>query len=329
MTINEWEKGVRIHASALESFLAKALATDCRIKLNEADEENKAETLTQLQEADICIKAPLADLETELFFAYAGTPGGMLFPAEEKEDRQQQRENRNLLELTGRFLTILQQAWHKMGTGIDVAAVRELTDEERPGSLSHDHYFTAELEIGFPAEADQNEENPLKLMVALARPNTQDIGPEILNLFGDEGYPSRIARHMTEVALPWREETSKAREPKQNNINLTNRNKKVEFEDFKKSENAETGQEVRNIDILKNIEMNLSVELGRRKIPLGEVLQLVKGSVVELEKLSGEPVEILINGHQIARGDVVVIDEHFGVRISELLATQEHMKDLG
>jgi flagellar motor switch protein FliN/FliY len=63
-------------------------------------------------------------------------------------------------------------------------------------------------------------------------------------------------------------------------------------------------------------------------MPLGDILKLVKGSVIELEKLDGEPVEVLVNGHKIAQGDVVVIDEYFGVRISNLLASQEHIKEL-
>jgi flagellar motor switch protein FliN/FliY len=78
--------------------------------------------------------------------------------------------------------------------------------------------------------------------------------------------------------------------------------------------------------MLKDVEMQVSVELGRKKMPLGKILQLMKGSVIELEKLAGEPVDILVNGRCIAMGDVVVIDEHFGVRITRLMAAHESMK---
>ncbi|MEX0779606.1 MAG: flagellar motor switch protein FliN [Balneolales bacterium] len=100
----------------------------------------------------------------------------------------------------------------------------------------------------------------------------------------------------------------------------------VEFEPFIKSHNIKNNREVRNIDMLRDVEMEVSVELGRKKMPLGKILQQVKGSVIELDKLSGEPVDILVNGRCIALGDVVVIDEHFGVRITRLMAEHELMK---
>jgi len=101
---------------------------------------------------------------------------------------------------------------------------------------------------------------------------------------------------------------------------------KVEFEEFDKNKARKNNFEVHNLDLLKDVEMTLSVELGRREMSLGQILQVVKGSVIELEKLAGEPVEILVNGRKIAEGDVVVIDEHFGVRISKLLANHDRMK---
>ena len=74
------------------------------------------------------------------------------------------------------------------------------------------------------------------------------------------------------------------------------------------------------IDLLFDVQLELSVELGRASMPIRDVLQLGPGSVVELNKLGGEPVDILINGRPIARGEVVVVDENFGVRIIELLS---------
>ncbi|MDC0979804.1 flagellar motor switch protein FliN [Balneolaceae bacterium] len=79
------------------------------------------------------------------------------------------------------------------------------------------------------------------------------------------------------------------------------------------------------LDILKDIEVEVSVELGRISMPIGNVLQLVKGSVVELENLAGEPIDIMVNGLKIAQGEVVVIDEHFGVRITKMITTKAIM----
>jgi flagellar motor switch protein FliN/FliY len=73
------------------------------------------------------------------------------------------------------------------------------------------------------------------------------------------------------------------------------------------------------MDVLLDVNLDLSVELGRARVPVRDVLQLSPGSVVELNKLGGEPVDILVNGRLIARGEVVVVDENFGVRVTEII----------
>ena len=73
-----------------------------------------------------------------------------------------------------------------------------------------------------------------------------------------------------------------------------------------------------NFELLAEVELSLTVELGRRRLALSEVLQLTPGSVIELEKLVGEPLEIYANGRLIAEGEAVVVDEQFGVRITNL-----------
>lgn len=104
--------------------------------------------------------------------------------------------------------------------------------------------------------------------------------------------------------------------------------KYIEFEDFSETTPPLESEDGQNMDLLKDVEMDVSVELGRIELPLGKVLQLSKGSVIELEKLAGEPVDILVNGQKIAHGEVVVIDEHFGVRISNLLTTKQRLASL-
>ena len=83
------------------------------------------------------------------------------------------------------------------------------------------------------------------------------------------------------------------------------------------------------LDILKDIDVEVSVELGRITMSIGKVLQLVKGSVVELENLAGEPIDVMVNGLKIAKGEVVVIDEHFGVRITKMITTKAIMTAVG
>ncbi|MCR9133442.1 MAG: flagellar motor switch protein FliN [bacterium] len=100
----------------------------------------------------------------------------------------------------------------------------------------------------------------------------------------------------------------------------------IEFEDFDDDVPLDIiGEDGKSMDMLRDVEMEVSVELGRIELPLGRVLQLAKGSVIELDKLAGEPVDIMVNGQKIAQGEVVVIDEHFGVRISNLITTRQHL----
>lgn len=96
---------------------------------------------------------------------------------------------------------------------------------------------------------------------------------------------------------------------------------KVEFHEFDSDQATEENAQ-NNINILKDVNVEVSVELGRITMPLGDVLNLSKGSVVELENLAGEQINVLVNGQKIAMGEVVVIGEHFGVRISKLISTK-------
>jgi len=74
-----------------------------------------------------------------------------------------------------------------------------------------------------------------------------------------------------------------------------------------------------SIDLLRDVPLTVTAELGRTKMVVKEILKLGVGSVIELEKLTGEPVDILVNGKVIARGEVVAVGENFGVRIAEVV----------
>ena len=83
-----------------------------------------------------------------------------------------------------------------------------------------------------------------------------------------------------------------------------------------------------NIDRLMDIGLNLSVELGRKEMKIQEILGLGPGKIIELDKLAGEPVDLLVNGKLLAKGEVVVVDENFGVRITELIEPVDRIKML-
>ncbi|MBI4927738.1 MAG: flagellar motor switch protein FliN [Anaerolineae bacterium] len=75
-----------------------------------------------------------------------------------------------------------------------------------------------------------------------------------------------------------------------------------------------------NLDLLMDVNLRITVELGRTRMQLAQVLELQQGSVVELDRLAGDPVDVYINDHLFARGEVIVVDDKFGVRITELLS---------
>lgn len=89
------------------------------------------------------------------------------------------------------------------------------------------------------------------------------------------------------------------------------------------------GTTARNIDLLMDVNLPVSIELGRTKMSISDILALGPGSVVELAKLAGEPVDVMVNYKIVARGEVVVIDENFGVRITQLMTPEERLKALG
>lgn len=83
-----------------------------------------------------------------------------------------------------------------------------------------------------------------------------------------------------------------------------------------------------DIGLLLDVPLQVTVELGRTQLRIRNVLELAPGSIIELEKLSGEPVDVLVNGRQIARGEVVVIDEEFGVRITDIASRAARLRDV-
>ncbi len=83
-----------------------------------------------------------------------------------------------------------------------------------------------------------------------------------------------------------------------------------------------------DIDMIMDIPVQMSVELGRTKIPIKHILQLAQGSVVELDGLAGEPMNVLINGCLIAQGEVVVVNEKFGIRLTDIITPSERIRKL-
>lgn len=82
------------------------------------------------------------------------------------------------------------------------------------------------------------------------------------------------------------------------------------------------------LDFILDIPLEISVEIGRTKMLIKDLLKLNQGAIVELEKFAGEPVEVYVNGKLMAKGEVVVVNDRFGVRITEIISTQDRIKRL-
>ncbi len=102
----------------------------------------------------------------------------------------------------------------------------------------------------------------------------------------------------------------------------------VQEPEFNNLQDENTMTTPRGMEFLLDIPVELAVQLGRSRMLIKELLQLGQGSVVELEKLAGEPMEILANSKLIARGEVVVVNEKFGVRLTDIISTTERISQL-
>ncbi len=96
----------------------------------------------------------------------------------------------------------------------------------------------------------------------------------------------------------------------------------VQFQPF---EGELEGMSATNLDLLLDVGLRVSVELGRADLTIKDVLALGPGSVIELDKLAGEPVDIYVNDRLIAKGEVVVVDENFGVRVTDIVSPQKRI----
>ncbi len=102
--------------------------------------------------------------------------------------------------------------------------------------------------------------------------------------------------------------------------------KNANFDNLQESSNK--SDMARDIEFLLDIPLEVTVEIGRTKMIIRDLLQLGQGSVIELEKLAGEPMEVFVNNRLIARGEVVVINEKFGIRITDIISPTDRIKQL-
>ncbi len=100
----------------------------------------------------------------------------------------------------------------------------------------------------------------------------------------------------------------------------------ADFDELDEGETIPSGN--KNLDFLLDIPLQVTVELGRNSMIIDKMLQLTQGSVIELEKAAGEPVEIFVNNKLLGKGEVIVINERFGVRITEIISQADRIKNM-
>jgi flagellar motor switch protein FliN/FliY len=101
----------------------------------------------------------------------------------------------------------------------------------------------------------------------------------------------------------------------------------AEFGTLQADSSPEAKSEI-NMDVILDVPVTLSMEVGRTRVPIRNLLQLNQGSVVELERVAGEPLDVFVNGTLIAHGEVVVVNEKFGIRLTDVISPAERIRKL-
>jgi flagellar motor switch protein FliN/FliY len=100
---------------------------------------------------------------------------------------------------------------------------------------------------------------------------------------------------------------------------------RAQFNDLGPNAGGGTGQEM-NLNLILDVAVTLALEVGRARMSVRDLLQLAPGAIVELDRLAGEPLDVLVNGVRIARGEVVVVDDKFGIRLTDVVSATERME---
>ncbi len=110
---------------------------------------------------------------------------------------------------------------------------------------------------------------------------------------------------------------------------MSDQAKVAEGVEEQKTDEQTTDEKIKKLDMILDIPLKVSVELGRTKLLVNDLLQLGQGSVIELSKLAGDPLEVLVNDKLVARGEVVVVNEKFGIRLTDIVSPLERIEKLG
>lgn len=323
--MNNYQEQLQNYLPGIQEFLTSIFLEETKITITSFDEVEAESAPQTLQENDIILYARDENLEMDVYAIldeeWFGLLSSVMLGVEEKKFNEVTKD------LLKKFSDELSETLKKklteegIETGFGEAEVYQVSDLE--DLFKHTVYFHGNMEVEGLAD------DKVRAAILIGDPEAPKEVEE----------PEEIEEEMKEPE----EETGEILDESTSGETISDLNsqeemngephevisgKYIEFEDFDETTPHLENEDGNSMDLLKDVEMDVSVELGRIELPLGKVLQLAKGSVIELEKLAGEPVDILVNGQRIAHGEVVVIDEHFGVRISNLITTRQRIASL-
>lgn len=321
--MENWKEQFEQYLPKIEEFLTTLLLEETRIEIVTSDYDEEESTFSRLNDTDIILysrdEANHTDTIIVLGKEWYGLLSSIMIGIEEKE------KNETTIELLQEFHNdlsdVLAESLQEDGIEPELSKIQVLTKEEMQELARHEKYYRIEMAIEGVAD------DKVRAEFLLGDPETEielEEEPEEEDTEEDEGKFSRVISSVANEDEAKTEAEGSEGDAKKGKNEKVISARHIEFAEFDDEERYDEG-EANSMDLLKDVELNVSVELGRIELPLGKVLQLAKGSVVELEKLAGEPVDILVNGNRIALGEVVVIDEHFGVRISSLVTTKKRL----
>ncbi|MEX0944446.1 MAG: flagellar motor switch protein FliN [Balneolaceae bacterium] len=336
--MENWKETFQKYLLEIEKFLTSVLLEETHIHSKSADPIAQDALIEDVQKKDVFIfstdETSKSDVIILLDEEWFGLLSSIMLGVEEKSNNDITRDL--LMKFATDMSASLEPVLNNDGIEFKLSNISIFTQNQLIKELNHTEYFQmklevegladdnvrAELLIGNPEkriqketeelpEAEMDSNNPEMNASEKDGESTDDIDIRTEN----DSFKETDARDMEDVGA------------KEMVISA----KHAEFDEFTDQAtpklNGNNGDS-RSMDVLRDVKMDVSVELGRIELPLGKVLQLAKGSVIELEKLAGEPVDILVNGLCIAKGEVVVIDEHFGVRIASLVTTRQRIASL-
>ncbi|MFP8488650.1 flagellar motor switch protein FliN [Gracilimonas sp. Q87] len=323
--MNNYQEQLQNYLPGIQEFLTSIFLEETKINItsfNELEAESAPETL---QENDIILYARDEGLEMDVFGIlddeWFGLLSSVMLGVEEKKFNEVTKD------LLKKFSDELSETLKKklaeedIETGFGEVEVYQLSDLE--DLFKHTTYYHGSLEVEGLAD------DKVRAAILIGDPEAPILKEEPVQSVDETEKKQQVTEeilddnNLKETAFDQQAQEERNGEPEE-----VISGKYIEFEDFDETTPPLENEDGNSMDLLKDVEMDVSVELGRIELPLGKVLQLAKGSVIELEKLAGEPVDILVNGQRIAHGEVVVIDEHFGVRISNLITTRQRIASL-